>query len=156
MAKKQVEKTIQIYESLVSEFPSAESWAVNILEASKLLTTGIAQTNFYRYLFDPTNYLFQSDIKTISKKEEDKYNAMVAKFDAENLLDVKVYKNGSDVKIIYIPNKDLPNTDHASKETKPVARVPQTVQSQKQKDEYEASHESGSETIQIQEEKVDE
>jgi len=102
MAKKQVEKTIQFYESLVSEFPTAESWAVNILEASKLLTTGIAQTNFYRYLFDPTNYLFQSDIKTISKTEEDKYNAMVAKFDAENLLDVKVYKNGSDVKIIYI------------------------------------------------------
>ena len=130
MAKQQVEETIKFYEKLVSEFPTSESWAVNILEASKRLSSGIAQTNFYRYLFDPPNYSFQAKIKTISKTEEEKYNALVKKFDAENLLDVKVYKNGNDMKIIYLPNKKL-----NAEKIKSVVGLPQTVQSKKQKNE---------------------
>ena len=105
MAEEQVQNTIKFYESRVKMYPTAESWAVNILEASKQLTTGIAQTNFYRYLFDPSNYSFQTNIKTISRTEEDKYNALVEKFDAENPLEVKIYKNGRDANICYLPNK---------------------------------------------------
>ena len=94
MAQEQVENTIKFYESRVSRYPTPESWALNILEATKRLTSDIAQTNFYRYLFDPHNYSFQTDIKTISKTDEEKYDAMVAKFDANNPLKVKIYKNG--------------------------------------------------------------
>ena len=149
MAKQQVEETIKFYEKLVSEFPTSESWAVNILEASKRLSSGIAQTNFYRYLFDPTNYSFQAKIKTISKTEEDKYNALVEKFDAENLLDVKVYKNGNDMKIIYLPNKDL-----NAEKVKPVVGIFKTVQSKKQINVHENDHEGRGEKI-FQEEKID-
>ena len=108
MAEAQVEKTIKLYESLVTDLPCAESWAYNILEASKKLTTGIAQTNFYRYLFDPTNYVFQEDIKTISKADEDKYNEMVAEFDKNNSLQVTYYKNGSDMNIVYLIKQTMP------------------------------------------------
>ena len=152
MAKQQVEETIKFYEKLVSEFPTSESWAVNILEASKRLSSGIAQTNFYRYLFDPPNYSFQAKIKTISKTEEEKYNALVKKFDAENLLDVKVYKNGNDMKIIYLPNKE-----HAEK-IKSVVGIPPTVQGKpkKQIDEHETGDEGGRKSLQIKvEEKID-
>ena len=150
MAKQQVEETIKFYEKLVSEFPSSESWAVNILEASKRLSSGPAQTNFYRYLFDPPNYSFQAEIKLISKTEEDKYNALVKKFDAENLLDVKVYKNGSDVKILYLPNKDL-----NGKKIESVACISQTVQSQEQKNVDEGSDEGSCGEIPCSEEKID-
>jgi len=150
MAKKQVEETIKFYEKLVSEFPTSESWAVNILEASKRLSSGPAQTNFYRYLFDPPNYSFQAEIKTISKTEEDKYNALVKKFDAENLLDVKVYKNGKDMKIIYLPNKD-----RNAEKIKSVVGFSQTVQSQEQKNEHENGNEIGGGEIPCSEEKID-
>ena len=151
MAKQQVEETIKFYEKLVSDFPTSESWAVNILEASKRLSSGIAQTNFYRYLFDPLNYSFQAEIKLISKTEEEKYNALVKKFDAENLLDVKVYKNGSDMKIIYLPNKDL----NAEKKIEPMVGIFKTVQSQEQKNEYENGNEIGRGEISCSEEKID-
>ena len=150
MAKQQVEETIKFYEKLVSEFPSSESWAVNILEASKRLSSGPAQTNFYRYLFDPPNYSFQAEIKLISKTEEDKYNALVKKFDAENLLDVKVYKNGKDVKIIYLPNKDL-----NGKKIESVVGISQTVQSQEQKIIHENCDEASGGEISCSEEKID-
>ena len=65
MADQEVEKTILLYEALVKDFPTPESWAVNILTASKKLTSGIAQTNFYRYLFDPEHYSFQKNIKNL-------------------------------------------------------------------------------------------
>ena len=94
MAELQVDNTIKFYESLVSDFPSAESWAVNILEASKRLTSEIAQTNFYRYLFAPATYSFQAHVKTVGDEEEEKYNKLVADFDRNNKLEVKVYKNG--------------------------------------------------------------
>ena len=136
MEQQQVEQTIKFYESRVKQFPSPESWAVNILEASKRLTSGIAQTNFYRYLFDPTNYSFQVDIKTISKSEEEKYDAMVAKFDANNPLKVKIYKNGCDAKIVYLPNKQ-----DACK-IEPVVGISQTVQSQEQVHVNETGNES--------------
>ena len=150
MAKQQVEETIKFYEKLVSEFPTSESWAVNILEASKRLSSGIAQTNFYRYLFDPPNYSFQAKIKTISKTEEEKYNALVKKFDAENLLDVKVYKNGNDMKIIYLPNKKL----NAEKIKSVVGSSP-AVQSKKQIIEYEGCHEGCGKIVFQEEEKID-
>ena len=150
MAKQQVENTIQFYESRVMEYPSPESWAVNILEATKLLTTGIAQTNFYRYLFSPTDYSFQTNIKTISKIEEEKYNELVKKFDATNPLKVKIYKNGSDAKIIYLPNK------HNAKKIEPLVGISETIQSEEQITEYENGHESCLESLQIQEdEKID-
>ena len=148
MAEAQVEKTIKLYESLVTDLPCAESWAYNILEASKKLTTGIAQTNFYRYLFDPTNYVFQEDIKTISKADEDKYNEMVAEFDKNNSLQVTYYKNGSDMNIVYLPSKP----DDA-KESESVARIPETVPSKAQDNEYEAGDEGCCQTV--QEEKID-
>ena len=151
MAKQQVEETIKFYEKLVSEFPSSESWAVNILEASKRLSSGPAQTNFYRYLFDPPNYSFQAEIKLISKTEEDKYNALVKKFDAENLLDVKVYKNGNDMKIIYLPNKDL----NAEKKIEPMVGIFKTVQSQEQKIIHENCDEASGGEISCSEEKID-
>ena len=150
MAKQQVEETIKFYENLVSEFPTSDSWAVNILEASKQLSSGIAQTNFYRYLFDPPNYSFQAEIKTISKTEEEKYNALVKKFDAENLLDVKVYKNGNDMKIIYLPNKKL-----NAEKIKSVVGIFKTVQSKKQKNEHENGNEIGRGEIPCSEEKID-
>ena len=150
MAKQQVEETINFYEKLVSDFPTSESWAVNILEASKRLSSGIAQTNFYRYLFDPPNYSFQAEIKTISKTEEEKYNALVKKFDANNLLDVKVYKNGNDMKIIYLPNKKL-----NAEKTKSVVGIFKTVQSEKQKTEYESCDEGSGGEIPCSEEKID-
>ena len=149
MAKQQVEETIKFYEKLVSEFPTSESWGVNILEASKRLSSGIAQTNFYRYLFDPPNYSFQAEIKLISKTEEEKYDALVKKFDAENLLDVKVYKNGNDMKIIYLPNKKL----NAEKIKSVVGSSP-AVQSQEQIIEYEGCYEGGGKIVQ-EEEKID-
>ena len=150
MAKQQVEETIKFYEKLVGEFPTSESWAVNILEASKRLSSGIAQTNFYRYLFDPTNYSFQAKIKLISKTEEEKYNALVKKFDAENLLDVKVYKNGNDMKIIYLPNKKL-----NAEKIKSVVGFSQTVQSQEQKIIHENCNEASCGEIPCSEEKID-
>ena len=145
MEKQQVEDTIRFYESLVSKFPSAESWAVNILEASKRLTTGIAQTNFYRYLFNPANYSFQTKIKTISAVEEEKYNKMVAEFDANNKLNVQVFKNGRDVKILYTPNKD-------AEETEPLVGISPSVPSQTQKNVHEGRDESSSQAV--QEEKI--
>ena len=148
MAEQQVQNTIEFYESLVSKFPTAESWAVNIFDATKRLTTPIAQTNFYRYLFDPNNYSFQNDVKTISEEEEEKYNKMVADFDKTNLLEVKTYKNGRDVKIVYS------NKNYAEK-IEPVVGLPETVQSQKQISQYETSNDSSREKIQIQEEKID-
>ena len=148
MAEAQVEKTIKLYESLVTDLPCAESWAYNILEASKKLTTGIAQTNFYRYLFDPTNYVFQEDIKTISKADEDKYIEMVAEFDKNNSLQVTYYKNGSDMNIVYLPNK------HYAEKTKSVVGPPSTIQSKKQILEYEGSYEGGRKIVR-EEEKID-
>ena len=148
MAEQQVQNTIEFYESLVSKFPTAESWAVNIFDATKRLTTPIAQTNFYRYLFDPNNYSFQNDVKTISEEEEEKYNKMVADFDKTNLMQVKTYKNGRDVKIVYC------NKNYAEK-IEPVVGLPETVQSQKQISQYETSNDSSREKIQIQEEKID-
>ena len=150
MAQQQVENTIQFYESRVMEYPSPESWAVNILEATKLLTTGIAQTNFYRYLFSPTDYSFQTNIKTISKIEEEKYNELVKKFDATNPLKVKIYKNGSDAKIIYQPNK------HNAKKIEPLVGISETIQSEEQIYEYENGNEGSEQSLQIQEdEKID-
>ena len=151
MAKLQVENTIKFYESQVSQFPSPESWAVNILNASKRLTSGIAQTNFYRYLFNPEHYSFQSEVKTISKTEEEKYNRMVEEFDKNNVFDVKYYRNGQDVKIVYL-NK----TKNANKKTKSLAGLSATISSETQNVEYETGHESGSQAVQIQkEEKID-
>ena len=149
MEQQQVENTIKFYESRVRAYPTPESWALNILEACKRLTSGIAQTNFYSYLFDPTNYSFRTDIKLISKTEEEKYNEMVAKFDATNPLKVKMYKNGWDAKIVYLPIKT-----HAEK-IEPVVGLLKTVQSQKQISLNEASDDPSLEKIQIQEEKID-
>ena len=150
MAQEQVQNTIKFYESRVRTYPTSESWAVNILEACKRLTTGIAQTNFYRYLFDPNNYSFETDIKTISRTEEDKYNALVSKFDAENPLKVKIYKNGSDAKIIYLPYKL-----HSEKIIS-VVGIPPTVPGKKQIDEHENGDEGCRKSLQIQvEEKID-
>ena len=150
MAEEQVQNTIKFYESRVKMYPTAESWAVNILEASKQLTTGIAQTNFYRYLFDPSNYSFQTNIKTISKTEEDKYNALVEKFDAENPLEVKIYKNGRDANIVYLNKKQ-----HAKK-IEPVASISPTIPSEEQIIEHENGNAKSFENLQIQvEEKID-
>ena len=150
MAQQQVQNTIKFYESRVMEYPSPESWAVNILEATKLLTTGIAQTNFYRYLFDPTNYSFQTDIKTISKIEEEKYNELVKKFDATNPLKVKIYKNGCDAKIVYLPNKQ------DAEKIEPMVGFPETIQSEEQITEYENGDAESQQNLQIQEdEKID-
>ena len=149
MAQEQVQNTIKFYESRVSRYPTPESWALNILEATKRLTSGIAQTNFYRYLFDPNNYSFQVDIETITKTSEEKYNEMVAKFDATNPLEVKIYKNGRDAKIVYLPNKN------DAEKTKSVASLPSAIQSEKQIDVNETGNEIGGKSLQIQEEKID-
>ena len=149
MEQQQVENTIKFYESLVMAYPTPESWALNILEACKRLTSGIAQTNFYSYLFDPNNYSFRKDIKLISKAEEEKYNEMVAKFDATNPLKVKMYKNGWDAKIVYLPNKD------DAEKTKSLASLPPAIQSEKQIDVNETGYEKCGKIVQIQEEKID-
>ena len=150
MAEQEVENTIQFYESLVSDFPSAESWAVNILEASKRLTSEIAQTNFYRYLFAPATYSFQAHVKTVGDEEEEKYNMLVADFDRNNKLEVKVYKNGRDVNIVYLPNK------HAE-ETEPVDSIFKEVQSaaEEQISQHETGHDRRGKIIQEEEQKVD-
>ena len=149
MAEKQVQNTIEFYESLVSKYPTSESWSVNILEATKRLTMPIAQTNFYRYLFDPENYSFQNDVKTISEEEEEKYNKMVADFDKNNLLEVKMYQNGRDCKIVYSPNKT-----HAEK-IEPVVGLLKTVSSKKQVTQYENGNEKSGSFVSCSEEKID-
>ena len=151
MAKQEVENTIQFYESLVSDFPSAESWAVNILEASKRLTSEIAQTNFYRYLFAPATYSFQAKVKTVGDEEEEKYNKLVEEFDRNNLQDVKVYKNGRDMNIVYLPNKSN------AQETKSVDCLPSQIQSaaEKQVPQHETGHDPSCEIIQKEEQKID-
>ena len=151
MAKQEVENTIQFYESLVSEFPTPESWAVNILEASKRLTSEIAQTNFYRYLFAPASYSFQAVVKTVGDEEEMKYNKLVEEFDRNNLQDVKVYKNGRDMNIVYLPNKSN------AQETKSVDCLPSQIQSaaEKQVPQHESRDVRRGEIIQEEEQKID-
>ena len=151
MAEQQVEKTIKFYETLLNEFPTPESWAVNILEASKLLTTGIAQTNFYRYLFAPSDYLFQEDVKTISQKDEDEYNRLAEEFDKKNTLEVKHYRNGDDVNIVYLPNK--PNAE----KSKSLASTSPTVSSEAQITLHEGRDEASRKIVhqEIEDEKVD-
>ena len=151
MAKQEVENTIKFYESLVSDFPSAESWAVNILEASKRLTSEIAQTNFYRYLFAPASYSFQAKVKTIGDDEVEKYQRLVEEFDRNNKLEVKVYKNGRDINIVYLPNK------HASEEAKSLDYLPTEIQSpaEKQIPQHETGDETGRGPVQKEEQKID-
>ena len=153
MAKQEVENTIQFYESLVSEFPTPESWAVNILEASKRLTSEIAQTNFYRYLFAPASYSFQAVVKTVGDEEEEKYNKLVEEFDRNNLQKVKVYKNGRDMNIVYLPNKKT----NACEETKSVDYFPSQIQSatKEQVPQHETGHATGSGAVQEEEQKID-
>ena len=152
MAKQEVENTIKFYESLVSEFPTPESWAVNILEASKRLTSEIAQTNFYRYLFAPASYSFQAVVKTVGDEEEEKYNKLVEEFDRNNLQKVKIYKNGRDMNIVYLPNKS-----NACEETKSVDYFPSQIQSaaEKQVPQHETGNVRRGEIIQEEEQKID-
>ena len=119
---------------------------VQYIRGKQALTSGIAQTNFYRYLFDPTNYVFQENIKTISKADEEKYNEMAAEFDKNNSLQVTYYKNGRDVNIVYSSNKD------DAKESESVARIPETVPSKAQDNEYESRDEGRCQAV--QEEKI--
>ena len=151
MAEHEVGKTIQLYESLVNDFPSSESWAINILTACKGLTSGIAHTNFYRYLFDPENYSFQANVKTIGPEEEEKYNQMVAEFDSRYPHKVDVYRNGNDLKIICSKRKQ-----HAE-ETKPLDCIPSQIQSptQKQVSQHETGNVRSSEIVQEEEQKID-
>ena len=122
MAKEQVEKTIKYYDQLLQEYPSSESWANNIFKACKLLSTGAAQTNFYRYLFDPANYVFQENVKLISEEEEEKYNRLVEEFDKANPHTVKIYKNGRDGNIVYLPSKQ-----NASQKIEPLDSILGTI-----------------------------
>ena len=151
MAKQEVENTIQFYENLVSEFPTPESWAVNILEASKRLTSEIAQTNFYRYLFAPASYSFQAVVKTVGEDEEEKYNKLVEEFDRNNLQKVKIYRNGRDMNIVYLPNKSN------AQETKSVDCIPSQIQisAEKQVPQYETSNVRGGAPLQEEEQKID-
>ena len=153
MAEQEVEKNIKLYESLVKDFPTPESWAVNILTACKNLTSGIAQTNFYRYLFAPNQYSFQKNIKLISQDEEEKYNRLAAEFDANNPHEVKRFRNGNDVNIVYLPNKKT----NACEETKSVDCLPSQIQSaaEKQVPQHESRDVRRGEIIQKEEQKID-
>ena len=153
MAEQEVEKTIKLYESLVKDFPTPESWAINILTASKNLTSGIAQTNFYRYLFAPNQYSFQKNIKLISQDEEEKYNRLAAEFDANNPHEVKRFRNGNDVNIVYLPNKKT----NAREETKSMDSLSTEIQisTEEQIPEHETSDETGSCAVQEEEQKID-
>ena len=100
MAEREVRKTIDFYEELVTLYPSCESWANNIQESLKLLTTDIAHTNFYSYLFNPSTYTFQSNIKCCTHEDEVKYNKMVENFENNSTQTTKLYKNGGKYSII--------------------------------------------------------
>ena len=75
---------------------------------------------------------------------------LVADFDRNNKLEVKVYKNGRDVNIVYLPNKQN------AEETEPLDCLPSQIQSSAE--EQIALHENGNEIgrkiIQIPEEKI--
>ena len=149
MAEHEVQKTIDFYEKLVTLYPTCESWANNIQESIKLLTTDLAHTNFYSYLFNPSTYTFQSNIKCCTHEDEVKYNKMVEDFENKSTQTTKLYKNGLDGKIFYHNKKKKQNgkkqVDHI------FGSVPQNPQNALD----EASNETRSGGLSQTEEKID-
>ena len=149
MAEQEVQKTIAFYEKLSSQYPTPESWANNIQESLKFLTSETAHTNFYSYLFNPETYVFQKNIKCCTEEDEVKYNKMMLEFEQQSLQTTKVYKNGRDAKIFYYPNKTEENgeksLDHLSV---PISQITQI-------NEHEASNEIRSGRMEEKEEKID-
>ena len=129
----EVSQAIHYYESLVDKYPQPESWAINLHKVIGTLKHSIARTNFYRYLANPTDYTFCSEVETITEKDAIEFDIRAAEFDKENLQ--KIYTNGSKVKIVYGNNLK----DNGSK---PMVSTSQSVQEEKSRTEFETSDES--------------
>jgi len=65
MAEVKVQQTIDYYEKLCERRPGNAFWAENLIDASNRLTVHNDHANFYRYLSDPENYQFESNIPTL-------------------------------------------------------------------------------------------
>ena len=129
----EVSQAIQYYESLVTAYPQPESWAINIRKTIETLKHSIQRTNFYRYLFNPTEYTFCSEVETVTKKDAIEFDIRAAAFDKENIQ--KKYSNGDKVKIVYGNNLK----DNGCKS---VVRTSQIIQEEKSRPEFETSDES--------------
>ena len=134
----EVSQAITYYESLVDEYPQPESWAFNLRKAIGTLQHSIARTNFYRYLFNPKDYKFKSEVETITKEDAIEFDKRAAAFDKENAH--TKYSNGSKVKIVYGNNLK----DNGCKS---MVSTSQSVQEEKSRTEFETSDESSLEKL---------
>ena len=98
-SKENVKQAIIFYETLVKEYPQPEAWALNLKKTISTLKHGIERTNFYRFLFNPTTYVFCPIVETISKDDAIEFTKRAAAFDQKNK--TKEYRNGTVVKIVY-------------------------------------------------------
>ena len=98
-SKENVKQAIIFYEALVKEYPQPEAWAINLKKTITTLKQSIERTNFYRFLFNPTTYVFCPIVETISKDDAIEFTKRAAAFDQKNK--TKEYRNGTVVKIVY-------------------------------------------------------
>jgi hypothetical protein len=98
-SQENVNRAIIFYEALVERYPQPEAWALNLKKTIHTLKHSIERTNFYRFLFNPTTYVFCPIVETISKDDAVEFTKRAAAFDKEN--QSNEYRNGSVVKIVY-------------------------------------------------------
>ncbi len=133
----EVSQAITYYETLVDEYPQPESWASNLRKAIGTLKHSIERTNFYRYLFNPKDYTFKSEVETITKQDAIEFDKQAAAFDKENAH--TKYSNGSKVKIVY--GKKIKDNG------KSLVRSSEIVQEEKSWQESEGCNESSLENL---------
>ena len=137
-----VQEIIDFYESLLDEYPAPESWASNIQKAVRRLPTEIAMSNFYSYLFNPTDYVYREHIACLTKEDEAQFEKNAKAFDEQNELEMVTYENLNDAKVFYQPKKVKGITHDAIE--KPMAGLLESLPIQTQGSIHEGMHEAGS------------
>lgn len=93
-----LEKCLKNTADLFKRRPQSESWANNLIEGSRILTTKGQWKHFYTWIANPTKYCFEEAEKTTPATEQ----TIISEYSSE--YDVKHFKNGCET-IIHVTKK---------------------------------------------------
>jgi len=93
-----VAETIAFYEKLCEERPGEAWWVDNIKLASEKLTKKNEHSNFYAYLNNPDDYVYQENLKTIEDFNASELAEIERNLDglACKTQTTRIFKNGTD------------------------------------------------------------
>ena len=93
-------------------YSTPESWASNIQKACNRLPTEISMSNFYSYLFNPSDYHYREQIQCITPQDVETFEKQAKAFDLNSAkcgMKMTTYTNLHDGKIFYESMNKLSN-----------------------------------------------